>query len=425
MKKLFLLLLVPAIAISGCGKSKPSQLTFWHVMGGPLGKTLDAMAGDFKKEGGAAVIMVNMGSYSALSQKLMASMAAGNTPVLAQSYESWTSQLLEAKTSGNGVQPFQDFLDGKDGLDSADLADFFPVMLAECTRDGKLVSMPFNKSVPVYYYNRDLFRQAGLDPDRFPETWDEFLAAAKKLTVDRNGNGRPDPGDQWGTAMTKGASWLFQCLLIQNGGRVFDDRGRVVFDSPAGAEALQFLADLNNKHRVSYTVQGFEHQNDFLAGRVAMIQSSSASLSYMKQDSITFDMGIAPLPRFKKRAVVLSGTNIIMFRNASRGAQKHAWEYVRHMTSPAQTARWAAETNYLPVRMSALDQEILKEKFKKYKGLREAYRQLEHAHPEPRETAWLNGRARLEEDGLQPAMEGLVPAAQSLRAAAAKINAQR
>ncbi|MDI6740246.1 MAG: ABC transporter substrate-binding protein [Candidatus Edwardsbacteria bacterium] len=425
MNKLFLLLLVPLIATAGCGKQRPSELTFWHVMGGPLGKTLDAMAGDFQKETGIKVTMVNMGSYPALSQKLMASMAAGNTPALSQSYESWTSQLLEAKTKDNGVQPFADFLDAQDGLDSAARADFFPVMLAECARDGKFVSMPFNKSVPVYYYNRDLFRKAGLDPDRFPETWDEFLAAAKKLTIDRNRNGRLDPGDQWGTAMSKNAAWLFQCMLIQNRGQVFDENGKVVFDSPAGIEALQFLADLNNKHKVSYTVQGFDHQNDFLSGRVAMIQSSSASLSYMKQDSIKFDMGIAPLPRFKKRAVVLSGTNIVMFRNAAKGTQHNAWKYVKFMTGTRQTARWAAETNYLPVRKSALNEDILKEKFIKYYGLKDAYKQLEYAYPEPRETAWLTGRARLEEDGLQPAMEGVSTAAQSLRNAAAKINRQR
>lgn len=422
MKKLFLFLLVPVIAMAGCGKKKPSELTFWHVMGGPLGKTMEAMAGDFQKQSGVKLTMVNMGSYDALSQKLMASMAAGNTPVLAQAYESWTSQLLEAKTKDNGVQPFQAFIDGKNGLDSAALADFYPVMLAECSRDGKVVSMPFNKSVPVYYYNRDLFRKAGLDPDRFPETWDEFLATAKKLTIDRNGDGTPE---QYGTAMSKDATWLFQCMLLQNGGRVFDDKGRVVFDSPAGIEALQFLADLNNKHRVSFTAQGFEYQNDFLSGRVAMIQSSSASLAYMKQDSITFELGIAPLPRFKRRAVVLSGTNIIMFKNAAKSAQQHGWEYVRYMTAPEQTARWAAETNYLPVRRSALEQEVLQAKFKKYRGLKDAYRQLEYAQPEPSDLAWLKGRARMKEDGLQPAMDGTMPAAQSLRNAAAKINAGR
>ncbi|MRR08602.1 extracellular solute-binding protein, partial [bacterium] len=151
MKKLFLALLVPVIAMSGCGKKKPSELTFWHVMGGPLGKTMEAMAGDFQRQSGVKLTMVNMGSYDALSQKLMASMAAGNTPVLAQSYESWTSQLLEAKAKDNGIKPFQDFVGGKGGLDSASLADFYPVMLAECSRDGRLVSMPFNKRVPVYY----------------------------------------------------------------------------------------------------------------------------------------------------------------------------------------------------------------------------------------------------------------------------------
>jgi sn-glycerol 3-phosphate transport system substrate-binding protein len=199
----------------------------------------------------------------------------------------------------------------------------------------------------------------------------------------------------------------------------------VVFDSPEGIEALQFLADLNIKHKVSYTVQGFEHQNDFLSGRVAMIQSSSASLSYMKQDSIKFELGIAPLPRFKKRAVVMSGTNVIMFTNAAKGTLHNAWEYVKFMTGTKQTARWSVETNYLPVRRSAFDQDIMKEKFKKVYGLKAAYQQIEFAYPEPGEVAWLKGRARLEEDGLQPVMDGVTTAAQSLRNAAAKINGQR
>ncbi|HTY08012.1 MAG TPA: extracellular solute-binding protein, partial [Candidatus Edwardsbacteria bacterium] len=168
-----------------------------------------------------------------------------------------------------------------------------------------------------------------------------------------------------------------------------------------------------------------EYQNDFLAGRVAMIQSSSASLAYMKQDSIKFELGVAPLPYFKKRAVVLSGTNVTMFSNASKGTLRDAWKFVKYMTDTKQTARWAAETNYLPVRRSALNEPALLEKFKKLPGMRAVYQQLDYAYPEPGETAWLKGRARMEEDGLQPALDGTRPAAASLRDAAAKINGQR
>lgn len=401
----------------GCGSKPPEQVIFWHVMGGPLGKTLDSMVADFRHElPGPAVKAVSMGSYTALSQKLMASVAAGNQPGLAQSYEAWTSQLLEK----DAVKPFSDYFSP---ADSAWLDDLFPVMRQECSRQGMLVSLPFNKSVPVYYYNKDLFRKAGLDPDKFPATWDDFVAAAKELTVDRNGDGVPE---QWGTAFTVGAAWMFQCLILQNGGDIFSPDGRrVVFDSPEGVEALQYLVDLLYKHRVAFLTTGYEHQNDFLSGRVAMIQSSSASLSYMAQQKIPFELGIAPLPGRKRRAVVISGTNVIMFRQPDQSLMKRGWEFVRWMMEPASSARWSAETSYLPVRRSALDEKALRDKFARYPGLEAAYRQLDYAYPEPNEVVWNIGRSILDEDGLQPALKGFKSPAQSLRQAADKINRQQ
>ena len=121
--------------------------------------------------------------------------------------------------------------------------------------------------------------------------------------------------------------------------------------------------------------------------------------------------------------MVLSGTNIIMFKK-SKGLMQDAWAFVKWMTEPQNTARWSVETNYLPVRRSALELPVMTEKFKKYPGLKQAYLQLEWAYPEPRETAWLKGRAVLEEEGLQPALEGMTTASQCLHDAAQKINKQ-
>jgi ABC-type glycerol-3-phosphate transport system substrate-binding protein len=358
-----------------------------------------------------------MGSYTALSQKLMASVAAGNEPLLAQSYEAWTSQLLEK----DAVKPFGDYI--SEMVDTGYLSDFFPVMLAECSRNGKLTSMPFNKSVPVYYYNKDLFAKAGLDPEKFPATWDQFIAAAKKLTLDADHDGIPE---QWGTAFPTGAAWMFQCLVLQNGGEIFSPDGKkVVFDSPEGIEALQYLVDLVHKHKVAFLTTGFEHQNDFLSGRVAMIQSSSASLAYMALQKIPFNMGIAPLPMKKRPAVVLSGTNIIMFRKPGEDLMARGWELVKWMTEPKNTARWSAETSYLPVRRSAFNEKILKDKFARYPGLESAYRQLEHAYPEPNAVVWNTGRSIMDEDGLQPALKGFKTPAQALHKAAKKINQQQ
>lgn len=386
-------------------------------MGGPLKATLDTLTGGFRRETGIAVSAVNMGNYTALSQKLMAASAAGNLPEITQSYEAWTSQLLEK----DAVRPFQDFIAGPGGLDPADLADIFPVMLDECSRNGGVVTLPFNKSVPVYYYNRNLFAAAGLDPDRFPETWDGFVGAARKLTVDRDGDGRPE---QWGTAFPITSLWLFQCLILQHGADVFDSSGRAAFDGPEGVEALQLMADLVHKHRVGYTTTGFEHQNDFLAGRVAMIQGSSASLAFLALQKIPFQLGIAPLPGARRKAVVLSGTNMAMMRQEDSGAMEAAWRFAKYLIRTDITARWSAETSYLPVRRSAFGHQLMVAKFRQYPGLERAYRQIEYAWPEPREVAWLTGRAIVEEEALQPALKGLKTPEEALQHAAVKINKQ-
>ncbi|HAD81576.1 MAG: hypothetical protein A2509_12040 [Candidatus Edwardsbacteria bacterium RIFOXYD12_FULL_50_11] len=418
MNKYIFPILLLMLALAGCQPRSSDQVVMWHVMGGPLGKTLDSMVADFSKENpGRKIDPISMGSYTALSQKLMASVAAGNEPLLAQSYEAWTSQLLEK----DAVKPFGDYI--AEMGDTSYLSDFFPVMLAECSRNGKLTSMPFNKSVPVYYYNKDLFAKAGLDPEKFPATWDQFIEAAKKLTLDSNQDGTPE---QWGTAFTTGAAWMFQCLVLQNGGEIFSPDGKkVVFDSPEGIEALQYLVDLVYKHKVAFLTTGYEHQNDFLSGRVAMIQSSSASLAYMALQKIPFNMGIAPLPMKKRPAVVLSGTNIIMFRKPREDLMARGWELVQWMMEPKNTARWSAETSYLPVRRSALNEKSLKEKFARYPGLENAYRQLEYAHPEPNEVVWNIGRSIMDEDGLQPALKGFKTPAQALHKAAKKINLQQ
>lgn len=418
MKRAYSIILLLLLA-GGCGPSKQNDLTLWHVMGGPLGQALDSLITDFGHQyDGRQVKGVSMGSYTALSQKLMASVAAGNQPAMSQSYEAWTTQLLEK----GSIRPFGDFIDPGQREDSMFLADIFPVMLAECSRDGKVISLPFNKSVPIYYYNKDLFLKAGLNPEKFPESWDQFIAVARKLTIDKDGNGVPE---QWGTAFPSGASWMFQCLLLQNGGDVFGpDSQTAAFDSPQGIEALQYLVDLLYKYKVAYLTTGFEHQNDFLSGRVAMIQSSSASLSYMAQQKIPFKLGIAALPGKKRKAVVLSGTNVILFRQPDLAATERCWGFMEWLLSPVQTARWSANTSYLPVRRSALKEPVLRKKFANYPGMEQAYLQLEYAYPEPRQVAWFLGRSIMEEEGLQPALKGVMSPAQALHHAAKRVNQQ-
>ncbi|RMH68389.1 MAG: ABC transporter substrate-binding protein [Gemmatimonadetes bacterium] len=414
------------VLLVGCGNSPSNQtqgktttpadgkihVTFWHVMGGPLGEALDALIEEFHQQHpNIKIDDVNMGQYTALSQKIMASVQAGNPPVMAQMYETWTTQLIES----NALVPLQNYVDGENGYSAEELADFHTVLLENNRWDGKLWTFPFNKSVPALYYNMEMFQEKGIEAP--PATWDEFMGVSQQLTSpDADGDGKPDIH---ATAFVVSA-WTFECLLYQNGGRLLaEDGSEAVFNSPAGVEAMQFLKNLLD-NQYAYLTTGYEHQNDFLARKLGMIQNTIVSIGFMA-DGLTFPMGLAPLPRNKKQAVILSGTNVGVFDNATPAQKEAAWTFIKWFSETEQTARWAAQANYLAVRKSALETDVMKQRFEEVPGLEAVYGQLDHTYFEPRTAAWFNGRRYLE-DACELALRGTQDIASALNDAASKTN---
>ncbi len=396
---------------SGCPGRKATgvvEVSFWHVMAGPIEKTLDNMIAEFNRtHPGIVVKPLGMGSYDALSQKLLAAVAAGNPPVLSQAYESWTAKLIESRA----VVPIQGFTSGPDGLSPEEQRDIYPVLIRSCTIRDTLWAWPFNKSVPAMYYNRDLFRKAGLNPDSPPATWEEFRSAAWRLT--RKG--------VFGTTF-KVDVWDFGCLLYQNGGSYLTpDRKHPVFQGLEGVEALVYLRGLLSPDSVAYLTTGFENQNDFLLGKVAMIRSSCASLSYL-DTLIKFDLGLAALPAGKRKAVILAGTNAVIFSKASPEQRRAAWVFLKWMSEPEQTAKWSAESSYLPIMKSSLSKEVMQDKLKRFRGLEQVISQLDYAELEPNEGGWLTGRKVLETEALEKALRGQAEPGPALEEAAKKVE---
>ncbi|MFN8176975.1 MAG: ABC transporter substrate-binding protein [bacterium] len=408
------------VACGGCGGSEDAKkaaanepLHFWHAMGGPLGKSLEALVADYDATARTKVENVSMGQYEALSQKIMAAVAAGGPPDLAQCYEAWTANLVE----NHAVVSFDRFLDGPEG--AAMRADIPPIFLQASTQGGALWSFPFNKSVRCLYYNRELFKRAGLDPERPPRTWQEYRDDAKKLTVDADHDGKPE---QWGFASQITAA-MFENLLVQNGGALLTpDETRAAFDSPEGIEALEFMTDMLVRDKTSLVSSGFEYQNEFLAGKVAMVEGSSVTLSFLG-GKVTFPLGIAPLPAGKKDTQLVAGTDVVLFATTPE-RERSAFEFVRWFTDTPQTARWAAETGYLPVRRSAMEHPVLKAQLDAHPGLREAYAQLDRALVQPKAKGWYAGRAILEREAIEPVLRGQLQPAEALRGAAAKVNVE-
>ena len=423
MKRAFrvavLIALAAVLFVAGCAKKEEggaggaTVVQFWHAMGGPLGDALDELVDEFNESRADIEIeSVSMGRYQALSQKIMAAVAAGQPPVLAQAYEAWTGELIENECA----QALNEYIDGPNGLSPEELGDFVPGMLENNSWDGTIYSFPFNKSVRALYWNKRLFEEAGLT--HAPVDWDEYMEFARRLTKDVDGDGKTD---QWGTAGQISA-WMFENLLIQNGGRILNDDGtRAAFDSPEGIEAIEFMVRLLTEY--GKVTSGYEYQNDFQAGKVGMIEGSTVSLSFM-EGKYTFDMAVAPLPQKKERGCFVAGTNVVIFADVDENQKEAAWAFIKWFTSPEITARWAAATGYAPVRMSAMESEAMSVRFDEVEGLRDVYRQLEFASYEPRSGAWYAGRKYLEETGIESALRQQETPADALRTAAQAVNAE-
>ena len=166
--------------------------------------------------------------------------------------------------------------------------------------------------------------------------------------------------------------------------------------------------------------QGWEYQNDFLAGKVAMIEGSSVSLSFL-EGKYTFELGIAPLPAGKRDAQLVAGTDVVIFATTPE-REAETWRFVKWFTATEQTARWAAETGYLPVRKSAFRDPVLIAKLEANPGLAAAYAQLERAVPQPKAKGWDAGRNVLEREAIEPVLRGRLDPAEALHRAARKAN---
>jgi ABC-type glycerol-3-phosphate transport system substrate-binding protein len=399
------------LLVLSCAKSDDQGVAFWHAMGGPLGDVLNGIIDEHNVgRDSLPIVSVKMGNYSTLSQKLMGAVAADRPPVLAQVYESWTSELSDA----GKIVPVEDYSETR--LDSATLADIWPVFLEGNRFDGELLTFPFNKSVPVFYYNMDLFDERGID--RFPGTWDEFREICGELTFDRDGDGQIDV---YGSAMTINV-WMFATILYQKGGRLIEG-DRPAFESKEGIEALQFIKDLIYRDSVAYITTGYKHQDDFATGRVGMVWGTIVSYSFMK-DKIDFRLGVAPVPVDRDSVVILSGTNVAMFSGVPEEKRERAFDFVKFFLRPENQSIWSRGTGYLPLRRSVLERPEMQAFFDQVPGMEEAVRQVERGDFEPRDPAWFTGRRYLSTEGIEPALRDVLPVKDALARAASLIETE-
>ena len=398
MKKiLFLSFLIISMILVSCGggdnKSEQIQVTFWHSMGGPLGNALATLIQDYNDSQSEVFIEgVSVGNYTALTQKLTASIQAGNQPDIAQLYESSTVDYVKAGV----LVPVEKFIKQDAELQKELETDFYSVFMKSNIYKGQMWTFPFNKSVRVLYYNKDMFLKYGYDPYQVPTTWEEFIDYAKVISAVKDENGDPVT---YVTNLNSSAT-QFVNLVLQAGGNILED-GKPLFNGIEGVEALEYLRTLVVEMNVAYLAKGYEGQNDFLAEKVAMYEGSSVSMAFMASNKkLKFNVGIAPIPHNRTVKNVISGTNIAIF-SSNEKKEEASWKFIKWLTEKEQTAKWSYLTYYMPLRKSALEVSPLKDRLEENEMLFDVYDQLNYAETEPAISEWRLTRKYIEKNVLE------------------------
>ncbi len=197
------------------------EITFYYpvAVGGPITKTIDQMAADFERENpGIKVKPVYAGTYQETIVKAITANKAGTPPTTAILLSTDMFTLIDE----DAIVPFNDL--AADPADQRWLNSFYPAFMANSQTGGKVWGIPFQRSTIVLYWNKDLFREAGLDPNRAPANWKEMLEHAQKLTRhDASGN-----VTQWGVQIPSSGFpyWLFQGLTTPNGVELMNSADR-------------------------------------------------------------------------------------------------------------------------------------------------------------------------------------------------------
>ena len=263
-----------------------------------------------------------------------------------------------------------------------------------------LVALPFNRSTPIAYLNGDVFRAAGRAA---PRSWEELRETARALTLRSGGEtsrfGFACPVD-W---------WFWVALVGQAGGRVVEPNGAITLGSDAGVRALEFWQDLVLRDGSMKPPPGRDYNawqevnQSFLAGRTAMIWSSTAFLKYLEENA-PFPVIAAPLPAGVRFSVPTGGTHWVMLKAAPRAEKEVAWRFLTFMQATQQAMDWARFTGYLPVTEAAVFRLAAQGYYREHPNDRVALDQLSVAEPWP----WSRQLFRVQREIVQPRLEEAV-----------------
>lgn len=331
-----------------------AEVQFWHAMGGQLGEITDKFASDFSASSDSCMInSVYKGNYTENMTAAIAAFRAGEQPHIVQVFEVGTATMMAAGDHG-AIYPVYKLMEDA-GIDF-DQSAYLPAVISYYTdTDNNLLSLPFNSSTPVLWYNKDALDAAGV---AVPTTWDELEAAAKALK--ENGVEKPFSfGWQSWSNIENYSAWHNIPMGTEDNG--FGGLGtEFTFNNEAVVNHIQRIADMGKEGTFVYGGRRGDSRAQFVNGETALWINSSAYYGGFKKDITDFTFGQAMLPLDTAVAdapqnSIIGGATLWVLNGHEAPEYKCAAEFFQFLSQPEQQAMWHQETGYVPITTAAYD----------------------------------------------------------------------
>lgn len=333
-------------AIAGA-KAQAVEIEYWQYVFDARIKAMNELIKRFEAANPGIKVKHTTFPYADYQTKIAAAVPAGQGPDVVQLYYGWLDNFVGAKF----IQPLPRDAFPHDAIEK----EFYPIVQT-MKRDGEYYGLPTAVRTLALFYNKKLFQEAGLDPNKPPQTLDEYLEAAKK-TVKRDAAGNMLSAGAVIDMPGQDLHWWREVLLRQMGGKPYsDDNKTVAYDSEAGAKALNWYADLQRVHKVGQAGFMDEGQAAFRAGRAAMTVDGSFRLGAFGGIK-NFEWGVAELPASAdgKRSNFASYWVNAITAKPTGAKLEAAKKFMAFTTSPEAMQVWLDMVGELPARKAAAE----------------------------------------------------------------------
>ncbi|MEZ5856503.1 MAG: sn-glycerol-3-phosphate ABC transporter substrate-binding protein UgpB [Hyphomicrobiaceae bacterium] len=355
IKRLAALAVAAGYVASAGAAHAVTEIQWWHAMGGKLGEKVNAIAKGFNdSQKDYKVTPVYKGNYTETMTGAIAAFRAKKQPHIVQVFEVGTASMMAAK---GAIYPvYQLMADNKIPFDPKDYLSAVTGYYSDS--NGNMLSMPFNSSTPVLYYNKTLFKKAGLDPETPPKTWPELESFAKKLQASGVKCGFTTGWQSWIQLENLSAWHNVPFGTKSNGFDGLDTEFK--FNAPLHVKHISKMAEWQKSKVFDYGGRRSDSAPKFYTQECAMYMNSSAAQAGIKANAKNFEFGVGQLPYWPDvsgapQNSIIGGATLWVLKGHPAADYKGVGAFFKYLSSPAVQADWHQFTGYLPITLAAYD----------------------------------------------------------------------